>query len=157
MKLIILLLLISSNANAITLGTGIIHTKPKQKVISQEYKPSLTVGQNWNYKNINVGILTNKLFSRSGYIELENGLKVKQKVKYDALQVGYRVKRVIPALFIANTQVTKQFLGKKTVNNLLVYGASLNYLVTKKVLIGILGTSPNEEGQSFGLTFNYIL
>ena len=143
-----MLLLLSTKANALTLGTGLIYTK-NELVKSQEYKPSLVIGESWNYKKFNVAVSTNRLTVRSNEIELKNGLKLKQKTRYDAFQVGYRIKRFIPALFIANVQVEKNIIGYKYTNNLFIYGASLNYLLTKNISFGFGGTTKNEEGQSF--------
>ena len=153
-KLLIILFLLSTKANALTLGTGLIYTK-NELVKSQEYKPSLVIGESWNYKKFNVAVSTNRLTVRSNEIELKNGLKLKQETRYDAFQAGYRIKRFIPALFIANVQVEKKFLNQKTTNNLLIYGASINYLLTKNLSFGFGGTTKNEEGQSFftNLTF----
>ena len=155
-KLLLIFLLLSAKANALTFGTGFIHTKSKL-VSSQEYKPSLTVGESWNYKKFNVAVNTNRLAVRSNNIELKNGLKLKQKTRYDALHIGYRIKRFIPALFIANAQVEKKFLNQKTTNNLLIYGASLNCLITKNLYFGFGGTTKNEEGQSFFTNITYKL
>ena len=155
-KIIIILLLLSTKANALTLGTGLIYTK-NDLVKSQEYKPSLTIGESWNYKKFNVDVNTNRLAVRSNNIELKNGFKLKQKTRYDALQVGYRIKRFIPALFIANVQVEKNIIGYKYTNNLFIYGASLNYLLTKNVSFGFGGTTKNEEGQSFFTNITYKL
>ena len=153
-RIFLILFLISFKANALTFGTGFIHAK-NELVKSQEYKPSLTIGESWNYKKFNIAVNTNRLAVRSNNIELKNGLKLKQKTRYDAFQVGYRIKRFIPALFIANVQVEKKFLNQKTTNNLLIYGASINYLLTKNLSFGFGGTTKNEEGQSFftNLTF----
>jgi len=153
-KLLLIFLLLSTKANALTLGTGLIYTK-NDLVKSQEYKPSLTIGESWNYKKFNVAVSTNRLTVRSNEIELKNGLKLKQKTRYDALQVGYRVKRFIPALFIANVQVEKNIIGYKYTNNLFIYGASINYLLTKNLSFGFGGTTKNEEGQSFFTNITY--
>jgi hypothetical protein len=149
-------LLLSTKANALTVGTGFVHTKNKL-VNKQEYKPSLTIGESWNYKKFSIDINTNRLAVRSNELELKNGLKLKQKTRYDALQIGYRIKRFIPALFVANVQVEKKFNNHKCLNNLLIYGASLNYLLTKNLSFGVGGTTKNEEGQSFFTNITYKL
>jgi len=155
-KLLIILFLLSTKANALTLGTGLIYTK-NDLVKSQEYKPSLVIGESWNYKKFNVAVSTNRLTVRSNNIELKNGLKLKQKTRYDAFQVGYRIKRFIPALFVANVQVEKNIIGYKYTNNLFIYGASINYLLTKNLSFGFGGTTKNEEGQSFFTNITYRL
>jgi hypothetical protein len=154
-KLIVILFLLSTKANALTFGTGFIHTK-NDLVERQQYKPSLTIGESWNYKKFNIAINTNRLAVRSNELKLKNGLKLKQKTRYDALQIGYIIKRRwMPALFVANAQVEKKFLNQKTTNNLLIYGASINYLLTKNLSFGFGGTTKNEEGQSFFTNITY--
>jgi len=153
---ILLILTASVKANALTFGTGFIHTK-NDLVEKQQYKPSLTIGESWNYKKFNIAVNTNRLAVRSNELKLKNGLKLKQKTRYDALQVGYRIKRFIPALFVANVQVEKKFLNQKTTNNLFIYGASLNYLINKNWSFGVGGTTKNEEGQSFFTNITYKL
>jgi hypothetical protein len=155
-KLLLIFLVLSAKANALTFGTGLIHTK-NDLVERQQYKPSLTVGESWNYKKFNIAVNTNRLAVRSNELKLKNGLKLKQKTRYDALQLGYRIKRFVPALFIANVQVEKKFLDQKITNNLFIYGGVLNYIVTKNFSIGFGGTTINEEGQSFFTNFTYRL
>lgn len=153
---IIILLLLSTKANALTIGTGLIHTK-NDKIVKQEYKPSLIIGDVWEYKKINVAVSTNRLFSSSNSIELRNGLKIKQRTTFDALQVGYRINRFIPAVFVANVRIDRKFLNIRTQNNLVAYGASINYLLTKNLSFGVGGTTKNEEGQSFFTNLTYRL
>jgi hypothetical protein len=149
-------LLLSTKANALTIGTGLIHTK-NDKIVKQEYKPSLTIGDVCEYKKINVAVSTNRLFSSSNNIELKNGLKIKQRTKFDALQLGYRINRFIPAVFVANVRIDRKFLNIRTQNSLVVYGASINYLLTKNLSFGVGGTTKNEEGQSFFTNLTYRL
>lgn len=155
-RLIIIILLLTTKANALTIGTGLVHTK-KDNIVKQEYKPSLTIGEVWEYKKINVAVSTNRLFNISSNIELKNGLKIKQKTTFDALQLGYRINRFIPALFVANVEIDRKFLNTKTQNSLVVYGLSVNYLLTKNLSFGIGGTAKNEEGQSFFTNLTYKL
>ena len=79
-KLLLIFLVLSAKANALTFGTGLIHTK-NDLVERQQYKPSLTVGESWNYKKFNIAVNTNRLAVRSNELKLKNGLKLKQKTK----------------------------------------------------------------------------
>jgi hypothetical protein len=156
LRILIIILLLTRTANALTIGTGFTYTKNKQ-VVSQQYKPTFTIGGSWEYKKINLAINTNRFAVRSNDLVLKSGLKVKQTVRFDGLQLGYRINRFIPALFLANVKIEKKFLNQKTTNNLLVSGFSVNYLLTKDLSFGFGGTTKNEEGQSFFTNITYRL
>lgn len=171
--------LFSFNANAaFTFGTSFTYSKinhPDYKYSndSDQLKAILrSAGLNLGYmkeiNKINIGVHTNRLLNRSVNREARANGRIyrnKTKIIYDALSVGYRINKVIPSLFIANTEVKKklyynnQLLGKQD-NHVYTYGASLNYLLNGGTLLGVSYVAPNEEvglEGALGLTINFLI
>jgi len=171
--------LFSFNANAaFTFGTSfnyskINHPDYKYSNDSDQLKAilkssSFNIGYIKEINRINIGIHTNRLLNRNIKSEVKANNKTyhnKTKVAYDALSIGYRINKIIPSLFIANTEVKKklfynnQFLGKQD-NHVYTYGASLNYLLNKTTLLGASYIAPNEEvglEGALSLTINFLI
>jgi hypothetical protein len=176
-KTILTLLILATSCTpalaTITLGTSIMYTKINDPVYkytneAEQLKlSSINIGYFKEFKNkISVGAYTNRF--------LNKGLKRKvkantthfvnqTKITFDAIQVGYRFKRLMPNIFVANTKVDKKLfyqntlLGEK-VNHIYTYGAGVNYYLDKKYTVNLTYIFPVEEinmegGLALGINF----
>ena len=177
LSIVFFLLAVSCNPSlaAVSFGTSMMYTKINDPVykytneLEQAKLTSLTIGYFKEFDNkISVGAYTNRF--------LNKGLKRKVKAnatyynnetrtKFDAIQIGYRIKRVMPSLFIANTEVDKKLfyngtlVGRQT-NHIYTYGGSINYFVDKKTSVGLTYIAPNEEINmegGIGLGINFLI
>ena len=171
-KIIFALILISSKAQAgFNIGTGILYADikdPKYKYIDS-YEPKLngvTAGYNKEINRFNIGVSTNRLLTK----------QIKRKVdcsgqtcinlartKYDSLQLGYRIGRYIPNIFVANVHIRKSLslngnnLGVQN-NNIVSYGFGGNYLVNRNISVTANILMPNKEiymKKGLGLSIHY--
>lgn len=171
-RILIILLTISSNANAgFNIGTSLLYTDikdPKYRYIDS-YTPkinSFNIGYNKEFNGLNIGVSTNRLLTRDVKRKVKcNGqtcINLTQ-VKHDTLHLGYRVQRYIPNIFISNVAIKKSLylnddrLGIQR-NNIIVYGIGGNYLFNKNVIFGVSVLMPNKEiylKKGLGLSINY--
>ena len=177
-KLIILLSLISFNSYArLTIGTSILYTKisnPDYNYVSEYERlgelDNFNIGYSHEINNINIHLSTNRLFNKeiSRNVITKNHLTFNSKVKttYDSLQLGYIKNRIMPAIFIANTEVRERLytldrkimLGEET-KHTIIKGVNLVYFVNKNISANATYLLPDNElhlkgGLGFGM--NYI-
>lgn len=125
------------------------------------FKPSsVNVGYNKSFKNINLSISTNRLIntSQKRMVVINNKLYAARfKTTYDLFQVGYGYKRLLPAIFLANTKQETTIFNTET-KHTFIFGSNIGYFVNKKLATSIIYLMPNKElnmDSSFGFSINY--
>ena len=179
--ILILLLLIPSMGYAegrFHVGANLIYSNinyPGAKFVS-EYEDiknpkqgfnSITVGYTTELDNkIVLDFTTNRLLNRyTSRSVTYNGttLLAKAKLRTDIFQIGRRYDKLVPSVFIANTELNKWvyqdhvFLGRET-NHTFLYGVNLNYFLHKDISSSIFYIFPNNEiglESAIGLGINY--
>lgn len=166
------LVLHSVSANAgFNIGTGALYTdiKDPNHEYVDTYKPelnSVSIGYNKEINKFNIGASTNRLLTKQVKRKVNcNGATCLNmtRVNYDSLQLGYRIRRYIPNIFIANTQIRKSlFLNGNRLgiqnNSIIIYGFGGTYLLTRNVSITTNILMPNKEvymKKGLGLSINY--
>tara|TARA_R110000782_G_scaffold244557_1_gene331339 strand:- start:101 stop:619 length:519 start_codon:yes stop_codon:yes gene_type:complete len=161
-------ILFSVNANAgVSLGTSISYFKNNDPVYDYADKPvnSFNIGYNKSVNDFNISLTTNRFLNWGIEKKVKNGNTTfinKTYIDYEAIQLGYRIKRFIPSVLIANVHTEKKlsyngvFQGK-TRNDFIAYGGGLSYIVTKHIITSFNIILPNEE-MDFGssLSINYL-
>ena len=172
LKKVAVLVISSSTAYASSyVSVSSIHTKikdPDFKYLNKD-SVSLNVGYSYEFKNkVNVALQTNRLNSpqRFNVVSRNNGatMQSKSKVNNDTFLVGYRLKRLSPSIFISNTQIKKTLsyqgeIIERERKSGFVYGASLNYFITRHVAASLILVEPKKEfylRRSLGVGINYI-
>lgn len=162
----------ASNAGKV-ISTSILYTKinnPDYKYIDDSEQlrfSNLNIGYTAEIKGVFIGLHSNRLFYRDVVRKVKmNGRTYnnKTKVRSDILQIGYRVQRFIPYLFITNTEVdTRLITDHKTyrrINNINSYGLGVNYIINQSVSLGFNYIAPTEEIDlegGIGFTINYAI
>jgi outer membrane protein W len=86
------------------------------------------------------------------------------KLTADTLLIGYRYKRIVPAMFLSNIKLEKLIyyndnLQGKSKQNTILTGLNFAYFITKNISSSIFYIMPNKKiylRDSFGLGINYI-
>jgi hypothetical protein len=160
---------------AVTFSTSVMYTKindPAYKFTNEAEQlklTSLTLGYFKELKNnISVGAYTNRFLNKGLKRQVTANTTLftnRTKTTFDAVQLGYRINRVMPNIFIANTEVDKKLyyqgslVGRQT-NHIYTYGAGLNYYLDKKATVGLTYILPVEEINMEGglaLSINFLL
>ena len=130
---------------------------------------SFTVGWAKELKNkVSVALQTNRLTPSKNFdvISRKTGVTMqsKSKVTNDTLLVGYRFKRLSPAVFVSNTQVHKTLsykgdvVGKESKSGF-VYGLNVSYFLTRNLTASIIEVEPSQEfylRRSYGVGLSYL-
>jgi hypothetical protein len=174
-RTIFIILLFTKPALAgLSMGTSLVYTKindPKYKY-SNEYEQltklnSINLGYTKEYKRFNISLYSNRLFNKPIKRKVtynNNTFTNETKTVYDAVQIGYRKGRLMPAFFMANTKIKKSlFLGNvelgEEINNIIAYGLSVNYFLEKNIPISLTYIFPNKEVHmegGLGVGINYL-
>jgi len=121
----------------------------------KKFRPSLVVGWVEEYKNIVGGIYTTRL-NKSQKRSLDNGLDVKSKTQSNIiLKIGLRDKRLIYSGFVTNTSVKTSILNQVQRDNFIGYGLSVDYLLTRKISVGVGAILPNKLGHGAYVNLSY--
>ena len=153
---IILLILTVDNARAgFTVGSSISYFKNNEPVYKYVDKPvnGFSYGYNKHYKKLYLTTSTNRFVNWQEEKRVKKGNLIftsKTKTEFEALQLGYRVKRFIPSVFIANAHIEKKlyykdsFIGRSK-NTVIVYGFGSSHIITRNLLGSVNIVAPNEE------------
>jgi len=167
-------ILFAKNVN-FTIGLSSIYTNINDPNFSfvNKYesleKINFTTGITKNFDKIYIGLNTNRLgnsFYKRTVIYNKTGqiFQNKSRITADTLLVGYRYKRIIPAVVFSNVKLEKllyynNVLQAKKNNNTILFGLNLSYIINKNINSFIFYIMPNKElylKNSFGFGINYI-
>jgi len=132
----------------------------KYKNRSSRISTNISAGYSYEINNVNITAFSNRIFNKkkkSKVIINGNILNLESKITYDALQIGYRKKRIMPSIFLANTKIENRIINKETKHSF-TYGAGLNYFLNKNISTSIIYIAPNAELElkgGLGLNINY--
>ena len=181
-KIALLLLLFSicspilANDLTLSVGTSVnylnINDKNYQYTDNELKLSGVNLGASYNFKPIIISVFTNRLLLQQNSRQViskktGNSFENRTRTKAETLMVGYQVKRFIPAVFIANTNVDKALykndtLLRKTKQSALLCGANITYIYDKNFTFSTSIIAPNEElgldsGLVFGVNYNFSL
>ncbi len=167
-SVILLFTAINNKAHAsFTVGLSISYVKNNDTVYNYVDKPvnNFNYGYYHHYGNFHLSLFTNRFVNWHEEKRVErNGVFFtnKTKINYEALQVGYRIKRFVPSVFIANAHIKKRLYYQgsyagKTKNSLITYGFGSSYIITRNFLGSINVVMPNQEMKyGLSLSINYL-
>lgn len=125
------------------------------------FKPSsVNISYNKSFKNINFSVSTNRLINRDvkRMVIINNKFYAARfKTTYDLFQIGYNYKRLLPAVFLANTKQETTIIETET-KHTFVFGTNFGYFVTNNLATSIVYLMPNKElnmDSSLGFGINY--
>jgi len=130
---------------------------------------NFSAGITKTFDKINLTLQTNRLgnnFVKRAVIDnkTHKTLQNHSKLTADTLLVGYRYKRIVPAMFLSNIKLEKLLyyndnLQGKSKQNTILSGLNFAYFFTKNISSSIFYIMPNKKiylRDSFGLGINYI-
>ena len=130
---------------------------------------NFSFGVGKTFDKINITLQTNRLgnrFVKRAVInnKTQKTLQSNSKLTADTLLVGYRYKRIVPALMVSNIKLEKSLyynniLQGKSKQHTILTGLNLAYLITKNISSSVFYIMPNKKiylKDSFGLGINYI-
>ena len=130
---------------------------------------NFSAGITKTFDKISLTLQTNRLgnrFIKRAVInnKTQKTLQNHLKLTADTLLVGYRYKRIVPAIMVSNIKLEKSLyynniLQGKSKQHTILTGLNLAYLITKNISSSIFYIMPNKEfylKDSFGLGINYI-
>ena len=167
--LIIFLLYPATVKAGVAVSIGIFYQKVndsgfkyKDKYDTLKKPNSISVGYTTEINNFSVLVSTNRLFHKAikRKILIENDTFLsKTDIKYDLVQVGYRKKRIMPGLFIANAKIKTTLMNIKKTDDIIIYGSSLTYFISKNVSTSLIYLAPIKKlntGSGGGFSINYL-
>lgn len=130
---------------------------------------NFSAGITKTFDKISLTLQTNRLGNRFIKRTVINNktqktLQNHSKLTADTLLVGYRYKRIVPALMLSNIKLEKSLyyngiLQGKSKQNTIITGLNLAYFITKNISSSVFYIMPNKKiylKDSFGLGINYI-
>ena len=149
------MILISASAKAgLSVGLSTMYFNDDLHYKGNKFRPSFVVGWVEDYKNIVGGVYTTRL-NKSQKRRLDNGLDVKSKTQSDILKIGLRDKRLIYSGFVTNTSVKTSILSQVQKENFIGCGLSVDYLLTRKMSVGVGAILPNKVGHGAYVNLSY--
>lgn len=130
---------------------------------------NFSAGITKTFDKISLTLQTNRLnnrFIKRSVIDnkTQKTLQNHLKLTADTLLVGYRYKRIVPAIMISHIELEKLLyyngiLQGKSKQHTILTGLNLAYLITKNISSSVFYIMPNKKiylKDSFGLGINYI-
>lgn len=144
-----------------------------QKINDSRFKFKNEFGTLTKFSNINLGyskeinnfnflFATNRFFNKTIKREVVIGNNIflsKTKSRYDVLQIGYRKKALMPAVYLANTKINTTIIDKE-IKHAILYGLSFTFFFDKNMSTSITYLAPNQEfnldgGMGWGVNYNF--
>lgn len=146
-----------------------VRSEDKQfRYVDNKIEPNLTIGYSKAFDNIVVSVNTNRLnfTSKRRIADKRNKeYQLETRSNIDSLQLGYKIKNIVPSIFIANASVVKKLSSQnetlsKTKYHTLLYGLNFTFFANKNISSSFIYVRPNKTLQTnhtFGLSINYYL